>query len=130
VPLQTTAIKQQNASTGYQAACAFLAKDNGNPAKTLYEGRSNGVANRIAPILKVRPIPLRRHPELTNESTPQTVHRDKAASFCDSLGGKVGILDLTPGLVEADSLHILVRRLSKLINKQAPKITLAHPDAG
>jgi hypothetical protein len=36
------AIKQQNATTDHQAACAFPAKDGGNPAKASQEGRSNG----------------------------------------------------------------------------------------
>ena len=67
---------------------------------------------------------------MANESTPQIRHRAKAASLCDSLGGKVGIFNLTLGLIEADSLHILMRRLSKLIHKRAPKIPLAHPDPG
>src|SRR4051812_27142307 len=82
----------------------------------------------VALVLKPRAIPLRGHAEMTNESTPQTIYRAKAALLSDSLGGKVGILDLTLGLVEADSLHILMRRLSKLIHKQASKIPLAHPN--
>src|SRR5262249_37836047 len=39
------AIRQQNASTDYQAARAFLAKDDGNPAKALHEARASGIAN-------------------------------------------------------------------------------------
>jgi hypothetical protein len=33
------AIKQQSASTDYQATGAFLAKDDGNPAKALHEAK-------------------------------------------------------------------------------------------
>src|SRR4051794_2296172 len=84
----------------------------------------------VALILKPRAIPLRSHAEMANESTPQTIHRAKAALLSDSLGGKVGILDLTLRLVEADSLHILMRCLSKLIHKQASKIPVAHPNTG
>src|SRR4051794_24127934 len=67
---------------------------------------------------------------MANESTAQTVHRAKTALLSDSLGGKVSILDLTLGFVETDPLNILVRRLSKLIDKRAPKIPLAHPNTG
>src|SRR5262249_12157332 len=66
----------------------------------------------------------------TNEHTPQTIHRAEAALPGDSLGRKVVVLDLTLGRVEADSLDILTRRLSKLIHERTPKIPLAHPDAG
>src|SRR4051812_46016303 len=84
----------------------------------------------VALILKPCAMPLRGHAEMANESTPQTIHRAKAAKLCDSLGGKVSILHLAFGLVEADSLHILMRCFSKLIHKQASKIPLAHPNTG
>lgn len=80
--------------------------------------------------LKASSILLRRHAELAYEGAPQTVYRAEAASLGDSFRGKVGFLDLASGRVETNPFDIFARSFAKLFNKQAPKISLAHPDAG